>query len=172
MWQGTHQVRYLAWHTVQSLWQKHRGRPSSFLFLLPWSSFESYSTSHLTTQVRTPSLTDLFWTPSKSCQRCVFFWKYHQASWSICIDLDAQYVSSFIQVFLWKTHFKQPFMLSRNSTSFRINNMSFTYTYQKCCSAPTHFIANTSFQQTLYTQKTLITPSKHIFRLQDACSSP
>ena len=59
-------------------------------------------------------------------------WKYHQASWSISIDLDAQYVSSFIQVFLWKSLFKQPFMLSRNSTSFRNNNMLSTYTYQKC----------------------------------------
>ena len=76
--------------------------------------------------------------------------KYHQASWSISIDLDAQYESSFIQVFLWKTPFKQPFMLSRNSTSFRINNMSFTYTYQKGCSAPTHFLVNTGFTASLY----------------------
>ena len=38
------------------------------LYLLPWSGFESYSTSHLTIQARTLSLTDPFWTPSKSCQ--------------------------------------------------------------------------------------------------------
>ena len=44
-------------------------------------------------------------------------------------------------------------MLSRNSTSFPINNMSSTYTYQKCCSAPTHFLVNTSFLQTLYKPK-------------------
>ena len=44
-------------------------------------------------------------------------------------------------------------MLSRNSTSFLINNMSSIYTYQKCCSAPTHFLANTSFLQTLYKPK-------------------
>ena len=44
-------------------------------------------------------------------------------------------------------------MLSRNSTSFPINNMSSIYTYQKCCSAPTHFLANTSFLQTLYKPK-------------------
>src|SRR3990170_3400350 len=41
-------------------------------------------------------------------------------------------------------------MLSRNSTSFPINNMSSTYTNQKCCSAPTHFLVNTSFLQTMY----------------------
>ena len=44
-------------------------------------------------------------------------------------------------------------MLSRNSTSFLINNMSSTYTYQKCCGAPTHFLLNTSFLQTLYKPK-------------------
>ena len=52
-----------------------------------------------------------------------------------------------------KTPFKQPFMLSRNSTSFMINNMSSIYTYQKYYSAPTHFLANTSFLQTLYKPK-------------------
>src|SRR6266496_3851948 len=44
-------------------------------------------------------------------------------------------------------------MLSRNSTSFPINNMSSTYTYQKCRSAPTHPFVNTSFLQTLYKPK-------------------
>ena len=44
-------------------------------------------------------------------------------------------------------------MLSENSTSFPINNMSSTYIYQKCCSAPTHFPVNTSFLQTLYKPK-------------------
>src|SRR3989337_2486106 len=44
-------------------------------------------------------------------------------------------------------------MLSRNSTSFPINNMSTTYTYQKCCSTPTHFLANTSFSVNLYKPK-------------------
>ena len=77
-------------------------------------------------------------------------WKIYQASWSISIDLDAQYVSSFTLVFLWKTPFKQPFMLFINSTSFPINNMSSTYTYQKCCSAPTHFLVNTCFTASLY----------------------
>ena len=44
-------------------------------------------------------------------------------------------------------------MLSRNSTSFLINNMSTIYTYQKFYSAPTHFFGNTSFSQTLYKPK-------------------
>ena len=44
-------------------------------------------------------------------------------------------------------------MLSRNSTSFLINNMSTTYTHQKFYSAPTHFFGNTSFSQTLYKPK-------------------
>ena len=39
--------------------------------------------------------------------------KSYQASWSISIDRDAQYVSSFTEVFLWKTRFKHSFMLSR-----------------------------------------------------------
>ena len=33
---------------------------------------------------------------------------------------------------------------------FKKNNMSFTYTYQKCCSAPTHFLVNTGFTASLY----------------------
>ena len=37
-----------------------------------------------------------------------------------------------------------------NSTLFLINNMSFTYTYQKGCSAPTHFLVNTGFTASLY----------------------
>ena len=37
-----------------------------------------------------------------------------------------------------------------NSTLSPINNMSFTYIYQKCCSAPTHFLVNTGFTASLY----------------------
>ena len=44
-------------------------------------------------------------------------------------------------------------MLSRNSTSFLINNMSTTYTHRKFYSAPTHFFGNTSFSKTLYKPK-------------------
>ena len=45
--------------------------------------------------------------------RYVLIEKTYQASWSISIDLDAQYVSSFTEVFLWKTPFKYSSMLSR-----------------------------------------------------------
>ena len=82
-----------------------------------------------------------------------FVWKFFLAFWCISIDLDSQCSSSSIQVFLWKAPFKQPFMLSRNSTLFPINNMSTTYTYQKFYSAPTHFFGNTSFSETLYKTK-------------------
>ena len=43
-----------------------------------------------------------------------------------------------------------PLCFPENSTLFLINNMSFTYTYQKCCSAPTHFLVNTGFTVSLY----------------------
>ena len=79
------------------------------------------------------------------------YWKTYQASWSISIDLDAQYVSSFTEVFLLKNSFQTLlYALQNNSTLFTINNMSFTYTYQKCCSAPTHFLVNTGFTVSLY----------------------
>ena len=42
------------------------------------------------------------------------------------------------------------YALQNNSTLFLINNMSYTYTYQKCCSAPTHFLVNTGFTTSLY----------------------
>ena len=49
----------------------------------------------------------------KILSRYVLIEKSYQASWSISIDLDAQYVSSFTKVFLWKTPFKYSFMLSK-----------------------------------------------------------
>ena len=42
------------------------------------------------------------------------------------------------------------YALQNNSTLFPINDMSFTYTYQKCCGAPTHFLVNTGFTASLY----------------------
>ena len=42
------------------------------------------------------------------------------------------------------------YALQNNSTLFPINNMSFTYTYHKGCSAPTHFLVNTCFTASLY----------------------
>ena len=43
-----------------------------------------------------------------------------------------------------------PLCFPKNSTLFLINNMSFTYNYQKGCSAPTHFPVNTGFSASLY----------------------
>src|SRR6266536_1089384 len=43
-----------------------------------------------------------------------------------------------------------PICFPENSTSFLINNMSFTYTYQKGYSAPTHFLVDTDFTASLY----------------------
>src|SRR3989337_2280982 len=43
-----------------------------------------------------------------------------------------------------------PLCFPENTTSFPINNMSFTYTYQKGCSARTHFLVNTGFTTSLY----------------------
>ena len=78
-------------------------------------------------------------------------WKSYQVSWSISIDLDAQYVSSFTEVFLLKNSFQiLLYDFQKNSTSFLINNMSFTYTYQKCYRVPTHFLVNTGFSKSLY----------------------
>jgi hypothetical protein len=89
------------------------GNDLSFSFyFLPWLGLESCSISHLATKARTPSLTVPFWTTSKSCQG-MYSLKTYQVSWSISIDLDAQYVSSFTEVFLWKTPFKHSFMLCR-----------------------------------------------------------
>ena len=42
------------------------------------------------------------------------------------------------------------YAFEKNSALFPINNMSFTYTYQKCYSAPTHFLVNTGFTASLY----------------------
>ena len=49
----------------------------------------------------------------KILSRYVLIEKTYQAFWSISIDLDAQYVSSFTEVFLWKTPLKHSFMLSK-----------------------------------------------------------
>ena len=55
-----------------------------------------------------------------------------------------------LRSFFEKTPFKHSFMLCRIILHYLINNMSFTYTYQKGCSAPTHFLVNTGFTISLY----------------------
>ena len=42
------------------------------------------------------------------------------------------------------------YALQNNYTLSPIDNMSFTYTYQKGCSAPTHFLVNTGLSKILY----------------------
>ena len=76
-------------------------------------------------------------------------WKSDQASWPIFIDLDAQYVSSFTEVFLWKNSFQILLYAFQKILNY-FRSTIFTYTYQKCCSALTHFLANTGFTASLY----------------------
>ena len=42
------------------------------------------------------------------------------------------------------------YALQNNSTLSSINNMSFTYTFQKGCSAPPHFLVNTGATASMY----------------------
>ena len=135
----------------------------SFYFL-PWSCFESYSTLHLAIQATTPCLTVPFWTTSKSCQgmyslkilSSVLIYLYR--SWCpICKQLH--------RGLSLKNSFHSPLCFPKNSTSFLINNMSLTYTNQKGCSAPTHFIVNTGFivspyktYQSVYSNSEMLAP--------------
>ena len=116
---------------------------------MPWSGFESYSISHLVTQARTLLWLFHFELLQNLVKVCTH-WKTYQASWSISIDLDAQYVSIFTEVFLWKTPFKHSFMLCRIILHYLRSTICHTYTYQKCCSAPTHFLVNTGFTASPY----------------------
>ena len=60
------------------------------------------------------------------------------------------------------------YALQNNSTLSPINNMSFTYTYHKCCSTPTHFLVNIGFTQVCIKPYALITLSKRLFQLREA----
>src|SRR3954468_10393170 len=48
-------VLYIAWHTLEILWLRHREFYSSFLYLLPLQDFEFYSRSYWATWTRTLS---------------------------------------------------------------------------------------------------------------------
>ena len=65
-----------------------------------------------------------------------------------------------------------PWCFPENSTSFPINNMSFTYTYQKGCSAPTHFLVNTGFTASPYKTICFDHTIKVYIPTPDACTSP
>ena len=63
----------------------------------------------------------------------------------------AQLVAKVIKTLSFKELFQTLlYAFQKNSTLFLINNISFTYTYQKGCSAPTHFIVNIGFSKSLY----------------------
>ena len=102
------------------------------------------------TQARILSLTVLLWTISKSWQGMYLLKNlssvliYLYISWcSMCKQLH--------QGLSLKNSFQTSlYALQNNSTLSPINNMSFTYTYQKCCSAPTHFLVNTGLSKSLY----------------------
>ena len=77
----------------------------SFYFLL-WSGFESYSISYLCNTGKNSFFDCSILNYFKILSRYVLIEKSYQASWSISIDLDAQYVSNFTEVFLWKNSFQ------------------------------------------------------------------
>ena len=95
----TYGLRHREWHSF------------SFYFLL-WSSFESLL-NFTPCNTGKNSFFDCSILHFKILSRYVIIGKTYQASWSISIDLDAQCVSNFIEVFLWKNLFKHSFMLSK-----------------------------------------------------------
>ena len=123
----------------------------SLFYFLPWSGFESLL-NFTPLQHRQELFLWLFhFELFQNLDKVCTYWKTYQASWSISIDLDAQYVSSFAEVFLLKNSFQiLLYAFQKNCTSFLINNMLLTYIYQKGGSAPTHFIVNTGFTASLY----------------------
>ena len=82
----------------------------SLFYFLSWSGFESYSISHLCNTGKNSFFDCSILNYFKNFSRHVFIEKSYQTFWSIYIDLDAQCVSSFTEVFL---PFKHSFMLSR-----------------------------------------------------------
>ena len=78
----------------------------SLFYFLPWSWFESYSISHLCNTGKNSFFDCSILNYFKILTRYVLIEKTYQASWSISIDFDAQYVSSFTEVFLWKNSFQ------------------------------------------------------------------
>ena len=95
-------------------------------------------------------MTDPFWTLSKSYQGM-----YSSKVWSSVFIYLYRYWCPICKQLHRGLSFEKllsntPLCFSKNCTLFPINNMLFTYTYQKCCSAPTHFLVNTGFSKSLY----------------------
>ena len=109
----------------------------------------------------------------KILTRYVLIEKTYQASWSISIDLDAQYVSSFTEVFLLKEllsnnpgcflevlhHFWsticQQHILIRNSILLPLTSLEIQVSHKLCINP-----------------KSFIISSKRTFQLRDAYTSP
>ena len=105
--------------------------------------------------------------------RYVLIEKTYQASWSISIDLDAQYVSSFTEVFLWKTHFKHSFMLYRIILHYFRSTICHTHILiRNVVVLPLTFLQIQASPQVCIKLYALINLSKRIFQLRDACTSP
>ena len=123
-----------------------------------------YSTSYLATQARNSFFDCSILNYIKHLSRYVLIEK---KIWSVMIYLYRSWCSICKQLHrglsLEKLLSNTPLCFSENSTSFLIYNMSFTYTYQKWCNAPTHFLVNTGFTASLYKLYALINLSKYIY---------
>src|SRR5215216_1345092 len=66
------------------------------------------------------------------------------------MDLDAQYIRSFTEVFIRKTFIQVSFYAIQKF--YIISNQQYVIhiQYQKCYRAPTHFLVNTGFSKSLY----------------------
>src|SRR3954463_4934666 len=65
-------VLYIAWHTLEILWLRHRESYSSFLYFPPMSDFEFYSRSYWATCARTLSCYLPFQTSLELCPNMYF----------------------------------------------------------------------------------------------------
>ena len=123
----------------------------SLFYFLPWSGFESLLNFIPCNTGKNSffdcSILNYFKILSryvliKKSLSSVFIYLYR--SWcSMCKQLhQGLSLKNSFQIFLYA--------LQNNSTLSPINNMSFTYTYQKGRSAPTHYLVNTGFTASLY----------------------
>ena len=127
-----------------------------------------YSTSHLATQARTPSLTVPFWTTSKSCQgmsslkniSSVLIYPYR--SWcSICKQLHLG------------LSLKNSFMLSRKILHYFRSTICHSHILiRNVVVLPLTFLLIQASPQVYIKAYALITLSKCISQLRDGCTSP
>ena len=122
----------------------------SFYFLL-WSAFESL-VNFIPCNTSKKSLFDCsILNYFKILSRYVLIEKTYQASWSMFIDLDAQYVSSFTEVFLWKTSFKTLlYAFQKILHYFRSTICHSHILIRNAVVLPLTFLVNTGFTASLY----------------------